>query len=75
MNHIGSVIVSMLTSSAEDDGLGQTIYCRISIRCFSVEHAALSSKSNDWLSQNQDKYVQMKQHVYLCTFWFSELAL
>jgi hypothetical protein len=35
-------------------GKGQTKDYRINICCFSAEHAALMSKSKDWLGQNQN---------------------
>ena len=34
--------------------LGQTKDYKIGICCFSAEHAALRSKSKDWLSRNQN---------------------
>ena len=34
--------------------LGQTKDYNIGICCFSAKHAALRSKSKDWLAQNQD---------------------
>jgi hypothetical protein len=58
MNHISGVMVSMLASSAVDhlfkSRLGQTKDYKISICCFSTKHAALRTKSKDWLAQNQD---------------------
>ena len=57
-NSIGGVMVSMLTSSVIDRGFepwsGQTKDNKIGICCFSAKHAALRSKSKDWLAQNQD---------------------
>jgi hypothetical protein len=51
-------MVSMLTSSAVDRGFepwsGQTEDWKIGMCCFSAKHAALSSKSKDWLARNQD---------------------
>jgi len=32
----------------------QTKDYKIGIRCFSAKHGVLSSKSKDWLTQNQD---------------------
>ena len=56
-NRIGSVMVSVLALSAVDRGFeprsGQTKY-KIGICCFSVKHAALRSKSKDWLARNQN---------------------
>jgi hypothetical protein len=50
-NHIGGVMVSILTSSAIDHGFkpcsGQTKDYKIGICCFSFKHAALSRKSKD----------------------------
>ena len=51
-------MVSVLSSSVVDRGfeprLGQAKDCKIGICCFSAKHAALRSKSKDWLAQNQD---------------------
>jgi hypothetical protein len=51
-------MVSVLTSSAVDRGFeprsGQTKDCKIDICCFSAKHAALRSKSKDWLARNQN---------------------
>ena len=51
-------MVSLLTSSAVDRGFelrsGQTKDYKIGICCFSAKHAALRSKSKDWLAQNQN---------------------
>jgi hypothetical protein len=58
IDHIGSVMVSMLALSAVDRGfkarLGQTKDYKISINFFSTKHAALRSKSKDCLSKNKD---------------------
>ena len=58
MNLNGGVMVSMLASSAVDRGFkprsGQTKDGKIGICYFSAKHAALRSKSKDWLAQNQD---------------------
>jgi hypothetical protein len=58
MNHISGVMVSMLASSAVDhlfkSRSGQTKDYKISMCCFSTKHAALRTKSKDWLAQNQD---------------------
>ena len=51
-------MVSMLISSAIDHGFEprcvQTKDCNIGICCFSAKHAALGSKSKDWLARNQN---------------------
>ena len=51
VNRIGSVIVSVLASSAVDRGFeprsGQTKDYEIGICCFSAKHAALRRKSKD----------------------------
>jgi hypothetical protein len=51
-------MVSMLASSTVDRGFeprsGKTKDYKIGICCFSAKHAALMSKSNDWLAQNQN---------------------
>jgi hypothetical protein len=57
-NGIGDVIVSVITSSAVDRGFqlrsGQTKGYEIGICCFFAKHAALSKKTKDWLSRNQN---------------------
>ena len=57
-NHIGSVMVSVLTLSAVDhrfeSWLGQTKDYKIGICCFSAKHAAWRRKSKDCLGWNQD---------------------
>ena len=51
-------MVSVLASSAVDRGFeprsGQTKNYKIGICCFSAKHAALRSKSKDWLTRNQN---------------------
>ena len=51
-------MVSVLASSAVDRGFehwsGQSKDYKIGICCFSAKHAALRSKSKDWLARNQD---------------------
>jgi hypothetical protein len=51
-------MVSMLTSSVVDHWIdprsGQTKDYEIGICCFSARHAALRSKSKDWLALNQN---------------------
>jgi hypothetical protein len=63
-NRIGGVMVSVLASSVIDRGFeprsGQTKDYKISICCFSAKHAALRSKSKDWLAQNQDNVSKWK---------------
>ena len=53
MNRIGCVMVSVLASSAVDNGFeprsGQTKDYKIGICCFPAKHAALRRKSKDWL--------------------------
>ena len=57
-SHISGEMVSMHASSATDWGFetrsGQTKGYEIGICYFSTKHAALSRKSKDWLTQNQD---------------------
>ena len=57
-NYIGSVMVSVLASSAIDCGFeprsGQTKEYKMGIRCFSAKNAALRRKSKDWLARNQN---------------------
>jgi hypothetical protein len=49
---------SVFASSAVDRGFesrsGQTNNYKIGICCFSTKHAALRSKSKDWLARNQN---------------------
>ena len=56
-NRIGGIMVSVLASIAVDRRFeprsGQTKYYKIDICCFSAKHAALRSKSKDWLVRNQ----------------------
>jgi outer membrane protease len=51
-------MVSVLASCAVYCGFetrsGQTKYYKIGICCFSSKHAALRSKSKDWLARNQN---------------------
>ena len=58
INRIGGVMISVLASSAVDRGFeppsGQTKDYKIGLYCFSAKHAALRSKSKDWLTRNQD---------------------
>ena len=55
---IGSVMVSVVASSAVDRGCvprsGQTKNYKIGICCTYTKHAALRRKSKDWLARNQD---------------------
>ena len=57
-NRIGSVMVSVLASSAIDCGYElrscQTKEYQIGICCFSAKNAALKRKSIDWLARNQN---------------------
>ena len=48
---------------------GQTKNCKIGICCFSTKHAALRSKSKEWLSRNQNNVSEWRA----CSF--SELTL
>jgi hypothetical protein len=61
-NHIGGVMVSMLSSSAVDRGFeprsGQTKDYGIGICCFSAKLSALRRKSKDWLAQNQNNVTE-----------------
>jgi hypothetical protein len=70
---IGSVMVSVLSLSAVDgeSQSGQTKDYKIGYWCFSAKHAALKSKSKDWLAQNQDKvskWGDMSIHVRTTKF-------
>ena len=52
-NFIGDVMVSVLDSSMMDRGLVKQDY-KVGICYFSAKHAAVWSKSRDWLAQNLD---------------------
>ena len=55
---IGSVIVSVLASSAVDRGFksrsGQTKDYQLVFVAYNAKHAELRRKSKDWLARNQD---------------------
>jgi hypothetical protein len=57
-NHIGGVMVNMLSSNVVDRGCEpqscQTKDYKIGICSFSAKHAALRRKSKDWLARNQN---------------------
>ena len=50
---------------------GQTKDYKIGICCFSAKHAALQSKSKDWLDQNQDKMLCQWSDTSLLGFFVS----
>ena len=56
-------MISVLASSAIDCGfeprLGQTKEYKIGMCCFSAKHAALRSKSKDWLARNQNNVFEL----------------
>ena len=58
VNRISGVRVSVFASGAVDRGSepqsDQTKDYKIGICCFSAKHAALGSKSKDWLARNQN---------------------
>ena len=58
INRISGVNVGTLTSGAVDCEFeprsSQTNNYKIGICCFSTKHAALRSKSKDWLARNQN---------------------
>jgi hypothetical protein len=47
-------MVSVLASSGVEPQLGQTKDYEIGIYCFSAKHAALRSRSKNWLARNQN---------------------
>ena len=72
-NNFGDVMVSMLTTSVVDLDFeprsGQAKDYEIGICCFSAKHAALRSKSIDWLtrdSNNVFKWSGMYNHGLFC---------
>ena len=68
--HIDGVMVSVLATSVVDRGFeprsGQTKDYTIGICCFSPKHAALKSKSKDWLAQNQYNVSKWDDNLTLC---------
>jgi hypothetical protein len=71
---------SVHASSAVDRGFeprsGQTKDYRISSCCFSAKHAALRSKSKDWLARKQNNVSECPSTTCLSAdCCFSELAL
>ena len=58
LNHIGSIIVSMLASSAVDlrfkTWSGQTKDYKMGICCLFAKHPVLRRKNKDWVARNQD---------------------
>jgi hypothetical protein len=58
MSHRSGVMVSVLAPSAVDRGFerrsGQTNDYKIGISCFTAAHAALTRKSKDLMSRNQN---------------------
>jgi hypothetical protein len=84
-NRINGVMVSVLAVSVVDRGFepwsGQTKDYKIGTCCLSTKHAALRSKSKDWLARNQNNVSEWSECV---SEWseclsadccFSELAL
>jgi hypothetical protein len=61
-------MIRVLASSAVDRGFepqsGQIKDYKISICRFSAKHAALRSKSKDWLARNQNNLSRVERHVY-----------
>ena len=57
-DRISGVLVGVVTSSAGDRGFepqsDQSTEYKIGVCCFSLKHAALKSKSKDWLARNQN---------------------
>ena len=77
-NCISDVMVSVLASSVVDrvvkPRLDQTKNYEIGIYCFSAKHAALRSKSKNWLARNQNN-VSKWNDMSTSDCCFSELAL
>ena len=61
-DHISGVMFGVLASSAIDGGFdplsGQTKDYKFGICCFSAKHAALRSRSKDWLDRERHVYPQ-----------------
>ena len=72
-------MVSVFVSSAVDRGFeprsGQTKDYEIGICYFSAKHAALRSKSKDWLTRNQDNVSEWSDMYISADLSFSALAL
>ena len=70
---IGGIKVRVLASSVVDSRIetqsGQTNDYKIGICCFSAKHAALRSRSNDWLTRNQDDVFEWK-HISIFRLLF-----
>ena len=65
LNSIGGVIVSILILNYGFDPWSHQIKdYEIGICCFSTEHAALRSRSKDWLAHSQ--WSDMSYHELLC---------
>ena len=73
MNRIGGVMVRVLAFSVKDCGFkswsSQTKDYKNDMCCFSADHAALRSKNNDWLAQNQDN-VSKWSDMSICGLMF-----
>jgi hypothetical protein len=72
-NQVGDVMVSVFAYSVVYRGLkpwsGQTKDYTIGMYCFSAKHAALRSKTKDWLARNQNnvsKKVEIKMSLLTC---------
>jgi hypothetical protein len=80
----GSIMVSMLASSAVDHGFrprsDQTEDFKIGICCFSAKPTALRRKSKDWLARNQNNVPERNDMSHceptsLCSFSAKNTAL
>ena len=71
-------MISVLASSAIDRGFeplsGQTKDYKIGMCCFSAKHAALRSKSKDWLTRNHDNVSEWSD-LSIADCCYSELAV
>jgi hypothetical protein len=72
-NCICCVIVSMLISNGSIGWVTPKTIKLVGIRCFSAEHAALRSKSKDWLARYQDNLSELSNISTNC--WFSPSIL
>ena len=67
-NHVGGVMVSVLSSSVVDrrfkfrSGEPKTVI--LVYFCFSAKHTAISRKKSDWLTRNHDNVSRVGLHGY-----------
>ena len=81
LDHIGGVVVNMLTSTVVDGGFdpqfGQSKDYKIDICWFFVKHTALGSKSAHWLARYQDNMFEWSDmsNRWLLFQWASTIKI